>query len=59
MADARDNLIDCKDSPYSIKRSVCWARQAEGRRGCRRCPERGRQLFLFGSPRQVIRSRNA
>jgi len=50
---SKDDVLQCRGEAYPIKRLVCWARQKEGRAGCRACPERDRQLYLFGSPRQI------
>ena len=55
MVSSNDDLIQCPGRSYLIARYICWARQEEGDRRCRKCPEQGRQLYLFGSPYQVER----
>jgi len=45
--------VQCKGQPYPITRDVCKARQQRKEKACKRCPERGPQMYLFESPLQV------
>ena len=49
----RPPRVRCPGASYVISREVCLDRQVRGYFKCPRCPERGGQLYLWRSPREV------